>query len=182
MRKFLSDVWCVLRFDFKPLSHYVYPAWQPLAWLALICIVGGVFSPFEVSLLARVLFTLIATGLGMALQTLWVMSWQRYIRGKPVTGSLFPLIVILATPQLLIAALPALSLSENVLLLVLGGTALYSVVLGVIGLAEVLDEPGWRIVVVMLGFLPFFMLYTNLLIGLALHWGWIALPAVANAG
>ena len=181
MRLFLNDVWAALRFEFKPLAQYAYPAWQPLSWMALIGISGGIFSDLQAGILTRALFSLVLFSAGVVAQTMWIMLWQRHIRRKPMPGSLFPLAVILNTPQLISLLLPILlpaSFQLPVLLLVM----LYSLVLGVLGLAEVLDEAGWRIVVALLCFAPFGFLILNIGLSWAVKMGWLVLPNLPAVG
>lgn len=180
MRKFLDDIWCVLRFDFKPLSHYIYPAWQPLFWMLLIGVMGGLLGDLQAGPLTRALFSLVVFAIEVILQTVWIMLWQRYIRRKPVEGSLFPLVVILNTPQLLGAVLLLLVPNGMVLpLMVL--VALYSLVLSVMAIAEVLEESGWRIVLALLCFAPIGFLMLNVALGVAVKAGWLILPTASAA-
>lgn len=176
MPPFLRDVFSVLRFDFKPLGHYVYPAWQPLAWLTLIGVVAGIgTTEFQAALPVRIAFFVGLNWVEAIGQVLWLMAWQRYLRKKPVTGSLFPVLVIAGSPQLLAPALTLLPesyfMTGFVLLLV------YSFGLLVMALAEALEEAGWRIVLALLAFSPIAFTILSVAMSFAMSQGWIVPPA-----
>jgi hypothetical protein len=180
MRQFLTDIRDVLRFEFRPLTHYVYPAWQPLLWMVLIGVIGGVAGDLKAGPLTRASFSLGVFAVEAILQTVWIMLWQRYLRRKPVQTSLFPLVIILNTPQLL-GGLALMVAPAAIYLPMMVLVALYSLVLSVMALAETLDESGWRIVLALLCFAPIGFLVLNMALGVAINAGWIILPTMPAA-
>ncbi len=172
--KFARDVLDLLRFRFYPLNHYVYPAWQPLAWVVLIGVVGALGAyEFQAGLMSRIVFFVILNLIETLLMSFWLMGWWRWIVRRPFEGSLFPLVVLASSTQLLepITQLFPESLRMTVAL----PLAIYGVVLLVSAVAKALEERRILVVLAIIGYLPIALTLLHFAMGLALDWGWVSI-------
>lgn len=178
MTNFISDALKMLRFKFYPLTHYAYPAWQPLAWLMVIGIVGGLGAQeFQAGLLERIIFFVILNLLEALLLSAWLMGWWRWIIKRPVSSSLFPVVVLASSAQLLeplTRLLPA-TLAMNFAF----PLAFYGVVLLVVSVATALNERRLLVVLAILAYFPVAMMLLHLAMSLVIGWGWIVPETLA---
>lgn len=179
MPKFVRDVLDLLRFRFHPLAHYVYPAWQTLLWLSLIGVVGGLAAyEFQAGVLARIAFFIALNVTETIVLSAWLMAWWRWVLKRPVQGSLFPLVVLANSAQLLE---PVLRLfPETVALALVFPLALYGMLLLIGAVATALDERRFLVFVAILAYLPIALALVQLSMNLTVGWGWVEM-AVAPA-
>lgn len=174
MPKFVRDALDLLRFRFYPLKHYVYPAWQPLAWLLLVGIVGGLAAQeFQADILERILFFAGLNLVETMLMSTWLMVWWRWILKRPISGSLFPLVVLASSAQLFE---PLIQLFPDNLAMVLAlPLAIYGLCVLVAGVAAALAERRLFVVLAIMAYLPVALTLLHLATTLALNLGWIVL-------
>ena len=174
MNKLIRDVLDLLRFRIQPLSHYVYPAWQPLAWIALIGVVGAASAyEFQAGFIARVGFFVVLNLLETLLLSFWLMGWWRWILKRPINCSLFPLVVLVSSTQLLEPL--TFLLPENLSMAFAFPLAVYGVVLLVVAVAQALNERRALVVAAIIGYLPVALALLHFAMNLALDWGWVSL-------
>ncbi len=172
MTKLVRDALDFLRFRFYPLTHYVSPAWQPLVWLLLIGVVGGVVAQeFQAGVLERILFFVVLNLLETTLLSAWLMAWWRWILKRPTQGSLFPLVVLASSAQLLEPLTQFFP--ESIALAFAFPLALYGVFILVAGVATALSERRVFVVLAILAYLPVALTLLHLAMTLTLDWGWI---------
>ncbi|WP_432721026.1 hypothetical protein R0381_002753 [Jeongeupia wiesaeckerbachi] len=173
MQTLIRDAFDVARFKVAPLAHYRYPVWQPLLWLALLSTAAALSAgDFDAPLPARVAFFVTLDLLSSIVSTLWLMGWLKLLDRKPLGASLFPLVVLAATPQLL---QPLVSLlggdAELVATIVL---TLYGLVVLVRAVAVSTAHRAGQIVAGLLAYLPLALLQYGLAVQLATSFGWVA--------
>ncbi|WP_200918023.1 hypothetical protein [Jeongeupia sp. HS-3] len=171
----MRDALDVARLKVGPLSHYRYPVWQPLVWLALLSLAAALGAgKFKASLPQRLLFFGILDLISCILSTLWLMGWLRILDRRPFEGTLFPLIVLAATPQLLqpvVAMLPDdAGLVATVLL------TLYGLVVLVRAVAVATVHRPALIAAGLLAYLPVALLLYGLAVNIATSLGWLPAP------
>ncbi|GGP19472.1 hypothetical protein [Silvimonas iriomotensis] len=106
LARFLRDALDICLMRVKSLEEYSYAAWMPAAWLCLIGIADAASSTdLDASLGARLLFFVSLNWLETVLLAVWLMLWYRITERKALEGSLFPLMVLCATPDLIAPAL-----------------------------------------------------------------------------
>ena len=176
MNGFLRDTFnaCCLRF--KPLEQYSYSPWIPCFWLTLIALTDSMANADAIapSPAWGVVFFVLLNWLLTILEALWFAAWFKYIERKPLEVSVFPLVVIASTPQML----------APVLLLVDQSTAnLLGFVLMIYGMLVLIRalaaSTGKRIgvaAVSAIAFLPVFFILANSLTAVAEQLGWVTFP------
>lgn len=177
MQKFFFDMLEVVRFRFKPLSSYVYPAWQPLLTLALVALLGAIpASEIQTGLAGRAAFFFMLRLAETTLLSLWLMLWWRFILRRPFTGSVFPLLVLCVGPHFFAPLVALLPLEYGG---ILGGViAGYSLVLMVSAVAASLGERRRTVVVALLASLPLAFMLVTVMFQLMASLGWISLEVV----
>ncbi len=106
LARFLRDALDVCLLRVKALEEYSYAAWLPAVWLCLIGIADAASSTdLDASAGALLLFFVALNWLKTILLAVWLMLWYRITERKPMEGSLFPLMVLCSTPDLLAPAL-----------------------------------------------------------------------------
>ncbi len=181
MNKFIRDAFDLLRFRFHPLEHYIYPAWQPLAWLGLIGVVGALGAQeFQAGLPSRIAFFVVLNLLETLLMSAWLMGWWRWVLKRPFEGSLFPLVVLASSTQLL----EPLSgfLPDSMALAFAFPLAVYGVFLLVASVANALGERRALVVLAIIAYLPVALTLLHLAMSLALDWGWVSAQELSPAG
>ncbi len=177
MPKFLADLIELLRFRFQPLSHYVYPAWQPIALLALAATLGGASSgEIQAGVPGKIAFFFVLTLTETALLSIWLMMWWKLILRRPFSGSVFPLLALCTGPQFfvpLVSFLPPVAAA--VLMLAM---ASYSLILMMSAIAAALGERRRTVLLAMIAYLPVATVLSQLTQQLMVGWGWIVLPAI----
>lgn len=177
MKKFISDALNMLRFRFYPLNHYVYPAWQPLVWLIVIGVVGGLGAQeFQAGLPERILFFIALNLAESVLLSTWLMVWWRWIIKRPLTGSLFPVVVLASSAQLL-EPLTQL-LTQSTAMNFAFPLAFYGVVLLVASVANALQERRLLVVLAIMAYFPIALMLLHVAMSLVLGWGWIVADVV----
>ncbi|SFN33504.1 hypothetical protein SAMN05660284_01235 [Formivibrio citricus] len=180
MPKFIADLLDLLRFRFQPLSHYVYPAWQPLGWLALAAILGGSASTeVQAALPGKLAFFFVLTLAETAFLSIWLMVWWKWVLRRPFTGSLFPLLTLCTGPQFLVPLVALLPPRSSAIILLT--IAIYNLVLMVSAVAAALEERRRTVLLGMMAYLPLALIFSQLTHRLMAGWGWIAWP-VAPVG
>ncbi|GHD63012.1 hypothetical protein [Jeongeupia chitinilytica] len=172
MQALLRDAIDLARLRVEPLAHYRYPVWQPLAWLALLSTAAALGAhDFDAPLLAKVVFFAALDLLSTIVSTLWLMGWLRLLDRKPLEYSLFPLVVLAATPQLLqpLAAL----LDGDAELVATVVLTLYGLVVLVRAVAVATAHRPGQIVAGLLAYLPLALLQYGLAVQMATFFGWI---------
>lgn len=182
MNKLVRDVLDLLRFRFYPLNHYIYPAWQPLAWLAGIGVVGALGAhEFQAGLAERIVFFIALNLIETLLMSFWLMGWWRWVLKRPFEGSLFPLVVLASSTQLLEPL--TLFVPESMAMAFAFPLAVYGVYLLVAAVAHALGERRGLVVIAIIGYLPIALTLLHFAMSMALDWGWVVVdPAPANTG
>lgn len=177
MPKFFCDMLDVLRLRFKPLSSYVYPSWQPLAWLVLIGVIGGVDAQvFKTGVIERIAFFVTLNLAEALLLSVWLMVWWRYVLNRPVQGSLFPLVTLATSVQLL--ELFTRLLPDDIALYAAVSLAFYGVFVLMSSVAAALNEKRGTVLLALLAYLPAAMGLFQIAMGMALKWSWIDLSTL----
>lgn len=177
MPKFFVDLLNLLRFRFQPLSHYVYPAWQPIGLLALAAILGGVFSSkIQADVPGKMAFFFALTLAQTALLSLWLMIWWKWVLRRPFVGSLFPLLALCTGPQFLVPF--AVLLPIKVAAALIMAIAFYSFILVLSAIAAALGERRRTVLLAMIAYLPLALILSQITDQLMVSWGWISIPAV----
>ncbi|GAB3248358.1 hypothetical protein [Chitinimonas naiadis] len=137
MPSFLQDVTDLARFRIKPLEQYAYDWWQPVLWLMLLSIAPMFAGNIRGMGFGEHLAWSVLGSWGRVLFYAMFFGWwlRRLPEGKAALGerSLFPLLVLLSSSELLVpvlALLPKLIASPLIIAL-----KLYQLVLGVRALA-----------------------------------------------
>ncbi|MDK2125852.1 hypothetical protein [Parachitinimonas caeni] len=175
MNKLLSDALSLALLRVKPLSHYVYPFWLPMVWLTLIAAMMSPGLPLlNASLPAKFLVVAIVQWVEVLVLT-FVMSWWLKLGNRwNGDGSLFPLIVVASTVQLLGIAVSALDLVPLALI-----AAIYRLVVLVHAIAGATGVRKSYVVGGILVFLPVAVVVTLILAQIAVGTGMIELdPAM----
>ena len=180
MNKLFNDLFDLLRLRFKPLSHYVYPAWQPLALVLGVKVIEGGFAHLQAQWWQRVGFFL---GFGMVevlLLVFWLTIWWRFVLRRPITGSLFPIAALLTGAQML--SLLMLMTPPALFLPVMVGLAGYLIYMTISALSAALAEPKRVVVLALLIYLPSLFNLHWIAFQMWLEWGWLPseLLAVIN--
>lgn len=180
MPKFIRDVLDLLRFRFHPLAHYVYPAWQSLLWLALIGVVGGLAAhEFRSGLLARIAFFTALNLIETIVLSAWLMAWWRWVLKRPIQGSLFPLVVLANSAQLLE---PVLQLfPDSIALALVFPLALYGMLLLIGAVASALGERRFVVFIAILAYLPIALALLQVSMNLTVGWGWVDVTMPVSA-
>ncbi|WP_269530751.1 hypothetical protein [Chitinimonas sp. BJYL2] len=101
MLPFFQDAFDLARFRVKPLEHYAYDWWQPIAWLTTLAILPVLLALGKTGNPLGMLAFSLAASWGQALLFTFFFAW--WIRKHPQTqirGSLFPLVVLASSAQL----------------------------------------------------------------------------------
>lgn len=102
MRKLLTDAFDIACFRIRPLDHYGYPFWQPMLWLSLLATVTLFDSQLEASLPEQFLFYQALVWANTLLMTLFLAWWLRLGKRWNGEGSLFPIVVLCQSANLLV--------------------------------------------------------------------------------
>lgn len=181
MPKFLRDAFELMRFRPQPLAAYVYPAWQPLAWLVFLGVVTGLLDKeFQTGVAQKIAFSVILNLLESMLFSIWMMGWFRLVLKRPLQNSVFPLVVLTSVARLL---LPLADLAPAKYGFVFSAMlAFYGVYVLVIGLAGATGEKRGTIFLAVLAYMPITLLLFVVAITQAAGWGWIVIPASTGGG
>ncbi|AXK39759.1 hypothetical protein [Crenobacter cavernae] len=174
MQRLFDDVIDLVRGRIQPLAHYQYPFWQP----ALLLTVMGVFAsaraieiggPLEGRLLFFVLFTWM-----QILLFVRFMGWWVRLAGARLEASLFGLVVLTNSPQLLepLASWLPDDAAQGVTLVL----SVLSVIILVRALSAVSGVSKLRVFLGALCYTPLAILLLTGLTGVAGQMGWIELP------
>lgn len=121
MPPFLQDALDLARFRIKPLEHYSYDWWQPVGWLMLLSalpVLGGTLPGFSLGQ-----HLALAVGMNWFRVLFFVFFFGWWLRRTPAgqarlaSGSLFPLLVLLGSSDLLLPLLANLPQGVGILLL-----------------------------------------------------------------
>lgn len=174
--KLIRDACNVALLRFEPLAHYVYPYWQPVFWLCVIGFTPAFFATkLEAVLPARMGFFLLWTWLETILITVFFTWWLQQGKRWNGEGSLFPLMVLIASLELaqpLLLIFPSdLAMSLNLLLLV------YQLCVLVFGLAAATGAGLRHVFTGLMIYLPLAVMVWALA-SLTANWlGWLPMPA-----
>lgn len=108
MRKLLTDAFDLARFRVRPLDHYGYPFWQPMLWLSLLAGLQLFGSQIEASVPEQLLFYEASAWTITLLLSLFLAWWLRLGKRWSGEGTLFPILVLCQSLDLLIPLTMAL--------------------------------------------------------------------------
>ncbi|GGP27571.1 hypothetical protein GCM10010971_33900 [Silvimonas amylolytica] len=156
----------------KSLEEYSYAAWLPAVWLCLIGMADAASSTdLDASAGARLLFFMALNWLETVLLAVWLMLWYRITERKPLEGSLFPLMVLCSTPELVAPALAQLPVGlGNLLQFVLMA---YGMAVSVRALMIATRQKLASAIIAVLSFLPVALLLVSGATAVASQMGWI---------
>lgn len=176
MSKFVLDALDMLRLRFYPQSHYVYPAWQPLAWIVLIGIVGALgASEFQAGLIERIVFFVVLNLAETLLMSFWLMGWWRWVLKRPFEGSMFPIVAMASSSQLLEPL--TFLLPDSLAMAFAFPLAVYGVFLLVAAVARALEERRILVVLAIIAYLPIALTLLHMAMSFALDLGWVVAPS-----
>ncbi|MDR3428585.1 hypothetical protein [Silvimonas sp.] len=171
--RFLRDALDVSLLRSKTLPEYSYPVWLPALWLTLIGVAGAwANDDFLAAWPIRLGFFILVNWLEAILTALWLMLWFKVIDKKPVEGSLFPLVVLSSTPQLLVPVFAAMP--DPVGSLGLMAVGIYGVVVMIRAVMGATGQKLTSVVIAVLSFIPVALLLVGGAMTLANEFGWIA--------
>lgn len=174
MQRFLDDVIDLVRGRVQPLEHYQYPFWQTALLLTLM----GVFASARAveiggSTDGRLLFFVLFTWMQILLFVRFIGWWLR-LAGAELEGSVFGLVVLTNSPQLLEPL--ASWLPDDVARGVTLALSLLSVIILIRALSSVSGVSKLRVFLGVLCYTPLAILLLTGLTGFAGQMGWIELP------
>lgn len=181
MSRFLLDAFNLACFRGQPLAHYTYPAWQPMLWLTLLGAVDGMTATgFNAEWTVRLLFFIALNWAEVIVLSLFMVRWLGLAQQPGV--SLFPLLALAQSPQLLQGLLDAAfggaaDAAPTSVQMGLGWLlAVYSILVIVRALGDATGASRGRTLLGVVLFLP--VALTMLLLSglLAAKLGWIAPP------
>ncbi|MBV1776957.1 hypothetical protein KSF73_14660 [Burkholderiaceae bacterium DAT-1] len=181
MRQILDDALDFSAFRFRSLDHYVYPAWQPLLWLAAIATVNALGAgELRADVVDRTVFFIVLYLLSTSAAALFFQRFCRASHRWREPGSLFPLMVLVSSIEIFqpLGALLPYDAGFILSLMLLG----YQLVLLARGLQASTGLPMPYITKGVLLFIPIMLaiiLLASAIIDLA---GWIPAPFDGQAG
>ena len=170
MRKFIDDMFNLVRLRVYTLDNYQYPFWQPALVLTLLGLVSAAGAEgFTANLGVRIAFFVLLNWVETLLFVGFLSWWLKRVGWKPPLP-LFALVVMSNAPQLLS---PLTSwLPESIAQLILLLLALLCVVILVHALSSISRLPRLRILLGMVLFTPlaFVILLVLLQVAQSNHW------------
>ncbi|MBB5190380.1 hypothetical protein HNQ50_001102 [Silvimonas terrae] len=172
LSRFLRDALDVCLLRIKALEEYSYAAWMPAVWLCLVGMADAASSnDLDASLGGRLVFFVALNWLETILLALWLALWYRITERKPLEGSLFPLMVLCSTPELIAPAVAQLpDALNNLLQLVMMA---YGLVISVRALMIATRQKLSSAMIAVLSFLPVAVLLASGANGIASELGWV---------
>lgn len=110
MPPFLQDALDIARFRVKALDHYAYDWWQPVLWLTLLGTLPALTTQIPVPIGVLLVASVVLTWISALIMVLFFTWWLKKNQAWNGQGSLFPLVVLASSSQLLgpiMAILPA---------------------------------------------------------------------------
>jgi hypothetical protein len=188
MIRIFLDALDLARFRVRPVDTYAYPWWQPVSMLTLVGVLPALTTRFSApdGGASPIPFGVLLFGLGVLtwLQAVtqahfygwWLRQGGRWRGG----ASLFPLIVGLATIQLL--ALPLSMLPDTIRPLLALGFMAYQLVLLPVALSRATGVALGHVLAGLLLYALAAMVLMMIVLQIALGVGWISLPPELAAG
>lgn len=175
MHPFLLDALDLARFRVRPLSHYGYVWWLPLAWLTLLGALQAVFgSDLQASLPVRLPFAVCLAWVQAMLLALFFGWWLKLGKRWSGEGSLFPLVVLCSSAQLfqpVIALLP-----EPLQLPVIALLAFYQLAVWVVACARATGVTIGYVIGGLFAYLPTALILALVSLSIASSAGWLPDP------
>ncbi len=179
MPPIFQDALDIARFRVKALEHYVYEWWQPVLWLTVLAAspvlrdIGRVPN-WEI----LVLFSIVLNWVLILMFTFFIVWWVKRHNGWQGQGSLFPVVVLASTPQLINALIP---FEQNLfLILIVLALLFYQFTVLIHALAISTGLPRRYMVNGLLLFMISCTLLFILLMVIAFKAGWIRPPPAAG--
>ena len=176
MRRLIEDALDLCRLRTHPLSRYVYPAWEPILWVALcsgVNVIGD--TELQTGITQKIVFSVLF-GLGETLlMSFWLLGWFRWILKRPISGSIFPLLAVAGSVNLFMPLVDIAPLAYQMLVMVL--IAFYGVYVMVLGIGDGLQEKRSTILLALLAYLPAAFLLAIMASSLAYSLGWVIPPS-----
>ncbi|QNM97695.1 hypothetical protein [Chitinimonas koreensis] len=181
MHPFLLDALDLARFRVRPLSHYGYAWWLPLAWLTLLSVLQALFgSELKASLPVRLVFVVGFAWVQALLLALFFGWWLKLGKRWSGEGSLFPLVVLCSSAQLFEPAIGLLSEAMQLPVIVL--LAFYQLAVWVVACSRATGVTVGYVIGGLFAYLPTALILALLSLSIASSAGWLPDPPSQQPG
>ncbi len=172
--RLVQDALDLMRFRVRPIGHYQYPLSAVILWLLCLGLASALVADTFTGGMANRLAFFMAVNVVESGLLAWFMAWWLRQSGWQGQESLFGLVVLSHTPQLLEPLLLAVPAPLDSFLAF--GLAAWGITILVQALHLTTAMTRGRVIVGMILFMPIAVFALSLMLGAAAHQGWISLP------